>query len=344
MSPLAYALGAGTVAPVDELAELQAADLPELDAAFEDFVRCVATAILDPSARNRGEESRCLRRLQETLATVAAFADVLGRARLLRELPTDRDRARAAAALLFAAPKRKPADPAHEDALRARRLRRLLGLGFDEATRQMIEAVPELARTREEITSVYERGGFALARSADLATTKAVQEVVAKAAAKGQEIAKVEEVMEALDESFTGAYSRLVFRNATTRAYAAGRMRQAREMPGVVGLEYLATRDENVRENHFAADGLIAAVDDPTWNRISPPNGMNCRCTTRIVHRLEAERLDLPLNARGVIDHPLIPGKWEGRPGALPPGAHPDEGGAWGRRADAIYRGGGLAG
>lgn len=344
MNALSRFLGTGTQEPIDELAELQAAELPELDEAFEDFVRCVATAILEPSERNRAEEARCLDRLQEMLATAAAFADVLGRARLLRELPTDRARARAAAALLFAVPKRRPADPAHEDQLRVRRLRRLLGLGFDAATRQMIEAVPELARTRKEIQAVYERGGFALVKSADLATTKAVQEAVAKAAAKGEELKKVEDVMEALDESFTGAYSRLVFRNATTRAYAAGRQRQAREMPGVVGLEYLATMDGDARKNHAAADGLIAAVEDSVWDRISPPNGHNCRCTTRLVTSLEAARLDLPLNARGVVDHPLIPGKWEGRPGALPPGAHPDEGGAWGRRADAIYRGAGFAG
>ena len=54
-----------------------------------------------------------------------------------------------------------------------------------------------------------------------------------------------------------------------------------------MGLEFLATLDDNVRENHRAADGLIAAPEDPVWNSLSPPLGHNCRCTLRLFHRLD---------------------------------------------------------
>ena len=70
------------------------------------------------------------------------------------------------------------------------------------------------------------------------------------------------------------------------------------------------------------------------------------RGTARLVHRFEAERLGLELDDGGLVPRPIIPGEWEAsRPGEVPPGAGPDEpGGAWGRRADAIYRGNPISG
>ena len=321
----------------DALASVQAAPPPELEAAVRDFAQRVLVARLAPAHRDRRAELAAIDRLRALLATSAAFADVLGREMALEESEPVTPRG-------IVLPRRFAEEDAPELSPEARKLRGLLGLGFDGAVEQMVLAVPEIARNQDEIRSVYDRGGFALVRAADLAVTKAVQDVIARATAEGKPIKTVEGAMEALDASFTPAYSKLVFQNATTRAHAAGRQRQARELPGVVGLEYLATRDADVRANHLAADGVIAAVDDPTWNRISPPLYHGCRCAQRLVMRVEALRLGIELDERGLVAYPTIPGQWRGRPGDVPPGAGPDEpGGSWGRRADSIYRIGGDA-
>ena len=69
--------------------------------------------------------------------------------------------------------------------------------------------------------------------------------------------------------------STVVRTNAAT-SYAAGRFREAEAMDaeGILsGLRYVAVLDSNVRPNHRAAHGVVAAVDDPIWNKISPPMG-----------------------------------------------------------------------
>ncbi|MEG1573401.1 MAG: phage minor head protein, partial [Bacteroidales bacterium] len=54
-------------------------------------------------------------------------------------------------------------------------------------------------------------------------------------------------------------------------------------------LEYVTARDERVREEHLALDGIILPIDDPFWERYYPPNGWRCRCATRKLSDREAE-------------------------------------------------------
>lgn len=146
------------------------------------------------------------------------------------------------------------------------------GMAFEEALAAMVAAVPELAQSRAKIQAVYRQAGFALLRSADLAITEKVQRLIAERIAQG-EPPDTQAAIQALQADFTPAYSQLVIRNATTRSYAAGRFEQAKSLPDVAGLEYQATRDSSVRENHLACDGLIARIDDPVWDGHSPPMG-----------------------------------------------------------------------
>jgi len=45
-------------------------------------------------------------------------------------------------------------------------------------------------------------------------------------------------------------------------------------------LTYVTANDDKVREEHEALDGFTAAVDDPIWMTIDPPEwDWNCRCT-----------------------------------------------------------------
>lgn len=325
--------------PISELDELHESPPEILREKFSDFVRCIVEATLRPQDRNRQKERACIEALSEAFAITAAFADVLGRTRALREVPA-KLRLQAIAVLGFEG---QPGAVSYVEAPNTDLLNDLLGLGFDDAVSSMLEAVPEIARTQTEITDVYRRGGFSLVKAADLATVTKVQQLIATATAKGEPIEDVEAAMAVLDETFTRSYSELVFRNATSRSYAAGRMRQARRMPGVVGLLFMATRDADVRPHHLAADGMVAPVDHSVWDELSPPLGHNCRCSPRLITRLEAERLDA-LDGDGN----LIPGVVKGgshRAIALPPPrAHADEGGSWGQRADSIYRGRALSG
>ena len=64
-----------------------------------------------------------------------------------------------------------------------------------------------------------------------------------------------------------------------------------------------ATRDTHTRPNHMAANGFIAAIDDPEWDRVSPPLGFRCRCAKSLVTRSQLRRLGLLREDGTVITH-----------------------------------------
>jgi hypothetical protein len=53
--------------------------------------------------------------------------------------------------------------------------------------------------------------------------------------------------------------------------------------------EYLAIRDKRVRTNHLALHKLIVRFGTPQGDLIYPPNGYQCRCTTRVISEEEAK-------------------------------------------------------
>lgn len=94
----------------------------------------------------------------------------------------------------------------------------------------------------------------------------------------------------------------------TSGALAAGRVAGA-------GLRFETMEDERVRDNHAAAEGLVAAARDPVWLAIAPPLGFNCRCSVRLVPRAALRERGL-VDARGKVIRYVD----------LPRGAHADEG------------------
>lgn len=78
-------------------------------------------------------------------------------------------------------------------------------------------------------------------------------------------------------------YVETVYRTNIASSYGAGRYRQIRS-PAVMAarpfVEYRSSRDDRVRANHAALDGLVFRQDDPAWPQYAPPNGFNCRCVT----------------------------------------------------------------
>ena len=69
-----------------------------------------------------------------------------------------------------------------------------------------------------------------------------------------------------------------------------------------------------------AADGMIAATNDPVWNVWAPPSHFNCRRVLRLVSRGELERNGLlgengavkPYYPPGIRTHSPAPGFGQG--------------------------------
>jgi len=217
--------------------------------------------------------------------------------------------------------------PAKAETPLARDLPGIMDEPFGAAVEALARQSPELALSPDAMKDVYAQGGFALVRATDEAITAKVQDMIIKELAEGGDRLDTIEIMKRLDESFTGPYLETVVRNATNRAYAAGRQQQANDLPSVVGLEFSTSGDLDVRHNHAAADGIIASVDDPVWDYLSPPLGHRCRCVLQLVTRTRAEREGL-LGPDGKLPRAKVPSD-----------AKPDPGGTWGRRADSLYKG-----
>lgn len=169
-------------------------------------------------------------------------------------------------------------------------------LTFDEAVKDLLTREPRLASSAAEVSRLYSREHvFAMARSAELAITKRVQEIMSKATVSG---APAQEAMTAIEEAapYGRAYADVVFRTNASNAYNNGRLEQASDpdlADVVVGLKYMGLQDAFTRPNHSAGFGTIAATDDPFWSTHKPPLGYNCRCGLDFVSRFEAERMGL---------------------------------------------------
>lgn len=78
------------------------------------------------------------------------------------------------------------------------------------------------------------------------------------------------------------SYLDMVFRTNVQSAYGAGRylaMTDPDVMDARPYVQYRTAGDARVRPEHEMLDGLTFAMDNPTWHRIAPPNGFNCRCS-----------------------------------------------------------------
>jgi SPP1 gp7 family putative phage head morphogenesis protein len=188
---------------------------------------------------------------------------------------------------------------------------------FEEAVQDVLSRTPKLARGYLEVQRLYTtEHAFALAKSVDLEVTMKAQAVVRRALAEGSTLAEAEAEVAGLD-GWARSYGEVVYRTNVTTAYAQGRLAQAKDPAVQViapALMYVAHHDSATRANHLAFDGLVAGPDDPVWRKAAPPQGYQCRCTLRLVDRLECESL-------GVLD-----GAGRVRPASIPPGAFADTG------------------
>lgn len=189
---------------------------------------------------------------------------------------------------------------------------------FEEAVEDLISREPRLAGTSDELSRLYSTERvFGAVHAIDINMTMKVQEAIAKLMEGGKATPSPENVLMEITP-WTRSYAENVYQTNVATAYTQGRFEQARDpdvSDVVPAMIFQSMDDSDTRPNHRAADGLIAATDDPIWKSFQPPIGYRCRCGTNFVSRFELERRGLIQDGR-VIRY-------------MPPGfskAHPDKG------------------
>lgn len=180
-------------------------------------------------------------------------------------------------------------------------------VAFEEAIRDLEEREPlgaaELRRAGLEVEDVYGAltdpatgevfypHGFSLAKAADAEVAHQVKEKLVQGLALGH---TMDQMRLALPLTWARPYAETVVRTTFNTATTAGRFVEAERVNAIgfsVGLRFSCVLDSNLRsgrpqdggENHRALNGMVARVDDPVWDRFSPPGGFNCRCLAEVV-------------------------------------------------------------
>jgi SPP1 gp7 family putative phage head morphogenesis protein len=195
---------------------------------------------------------------------------------------------------------------------------------FLEAVEDLVDRVPVTLRGAAERTSgriaeLYSADGgvIAFAHSAESAVTQRARELITKGVREGIPERDIGRVLafnvnriRTETEAWTEGYARMAFRTNLNDAVSQGRLRQARDPDikvAIPALRYTAVGDGDTRSNHNAADGVILAVDNPTWRNMRPPFGYNCRCQLDNMSRPELRRMGR-LDAAGKVIESRIPG------------------------------------
>lgn len=260
---------------VDEMDSLQGVSSKRFNSAMSAFIR---------AAMGDGDVSVAREHLRNVIARTMILSDILGRRRMLLEV-----------------------DSKHRVKLSATPEQSIVQIDsqvvFEDAVQDILRREPRLASNAEEVQKVYGAGhSFALARSTELKLTQRIQTAIANLIEQGKSADDASLVIAEMGD-FTRAYADTVFRTNLNTAYSAGRFRQAfdPDIAEIVGaFEYNAVGDIDTRDNHDAADGLIAGTTDPIWDIFAPPLGYLCRCSLRTVDRFELDDLKL-LGPNGTI-------------------------------------------
>ena len=189
----------------------------------------------------------------------------------------------------------------------------------------VIDRFPPGTPRYKMIQDIYSRDkAFAMALSNEEHVTKRMQkqiegmfrEGVSVETARGQ--LKKKAILDGMKD-YTEAYGETVYRTSLNTSFSRGLREMANDpaVQSVIGaFEYEAVADPDTRPNHRAADGIIASTHDPIWDSMTPPLGYNCRCSLRLVDRLELEE-------RGMLDGGMVVSNASD---ARFSDAHPDEG------------------
>lgn len=72
------------------------------------------------------------------------------------------------------------------------------------------------------------------------------------------------------------------YATAISSAQTAAQWASYEQREGDTMLQYTTVGDKRVRDSHAAMDGIKKPITDEFWSTYYPPNGWNCRCTTKV--------------------------------------------------------------
>ncbi len=82
-----------------------------------------------------------------------------------------------------------------------------------------------------------------------------------------------------IDQTYNANYLRAEYNFVTASAEMAARWEGFMQDGDRYNLQYRTQKDDKVRPEHAALDGVTLPPSDPFWSEFYPPNGWNCRCT-----------------------------------------------------------------
>ncbi len=82
-----------------------------------------------------------------------------------------------------------------------------------------------------------------------------------------------------IDQTYNANYLRAEYNFVTASAEMAARWEGFMQDGDRYNLQYRTQKDDKVRPEHAALDGVTLPPSDPFWAEFYPPNGWNCRCT-----------------------------------------------------------------
>ncbi|MBR3070248.1 phage minor head protein [Fibrobacter sp.] len=84
--------------------------------------------------------------------------------------------------------------------------------------------------------------------------------------------------------------SKVIYQTNMLTAAAAAQERQARELPDVfTHAKYICMMMPTSRDEHKAWNGITLPLEDPWWEKHSPPNGFGCMCEKEYISKYEME-------------------------------------------------------
>lgn len=105
---------------------------------------------------------------------------------------------------------------------------------------------------------------------------------------------------EKMEKPKYGAWrSKVIYQTNMLTAAAAAQERQARAMPDVfTHAKYVCMMLPGSREEHKAWNGTVLPLEDPWWEKHSPPNGFGCMCEKEFISKYEMDRGDESVTKR----------------------------------------------
>lgn len=199
-------------------------------------------------------------------------------------------------------------------------------LPMEEAVEQLKSRVQMPASEFYRLDAAVRFRAFTVARLAGMDAVTRIKDKIGQVLKEGETLegfissGRGDELLERAGFSKQSPwYWETVYRTNTISAWNAGRWSQMKRIENSIQyVEFVAIVDDRTTEvcRHYA--GVTRPMNDPVWQRITPPNHFNCRSTTRpiMAGSSEAQQAspwpdsdvqDLPVPQEGFDASPLSP-------------------------------------